>query len=96
MGKTDKIVQKIRDVGLKVHMQLLSNDEGVDGFSWTPEELTAVREEMDALLDRYPRITSYNVCYTKLLRNARLVGGDLGIDSIDVLEMVVMVRNNFV
>jgi organic radical activating enzyme len=32
IGKTEQIVKKIRDVGLKVHMQLLSNDEGVDGF----------------------------------------------------------------
>jgi len=28
------VIKRIADVGLKVHLQLLSNDEGVDGFSW--------------------------------------------------------------
>ena len=32
IGKTERIIRKISDAGLKVHMQLLSNDEGVDGF----------------------------------------------------------------
>ncbi len=46
IGKTDRIIRKIRDVGLKVHMQLLSNDDGVDGFFWKPEELV----EMDTVI----------------------------------------------
>jgi len=29
------VIRRIADAGLKVHMQLLSNDEDVDGFSWT-------------------------------------------------------------
>ena len=55
LGQTEKIIRKIKDVGLKVHMQLLSNDEGVDGFSWKPEELTDIRAEMDTMLDRLSR-----------------------------------------
>ena len=31
IGKIERIIRKIRDVGLKVHMQLLSNDEAVAG-----------------------------------------------------------------
>ena len=54
IGKIDRVIRKIRDVGLKVHMQLLSNDEGVDGFSWKPEQLQALQVEMDAMLDNYP------------------------------------------
>ncbi len=53
LGKTEHIIKKIKDVGLKVHMQLLSNDEGVDGFTWQPEELVAIREEFDSMLDTY-------------------------------------------
>jgi hypothetical protein len=34
LGKTEPVIKRIADVGLKVHLQLLSNDEGVDGFSW--------------------------------------------------------------
>ena len=54
IGQIERIIRKIRDVGLKVHMQLLSNDEGVDGFSWTPEQLADVRAEMDEMLDALP------------------------------------------
>ncbi len=49
-------------MGLKVHMQLLSNDEGVNGFSWQPEELAAIRAEMDAMLAAYPD-TVISCCY---------------------------------
>ena len=36
IGKIYRIIRKIRYTGLKVHLQLLSNDEGVYGFSWEP------------------------------------------------------------
>ena len=39
LGRTERVIRQIADAGLKVHMQLLSNDEGVDGFSWTPSQL---------------------------------------------------------
>ena len=57
MGKTERIIKKIRDAGLKVHMQLLSNDEGVDGFHWQPEELEQIRLEMDQVLSHYDGVT---------------------------------------
>jgi len=63
LGKTEKIIRKIKDVGLKVHMQLLSNDEGVDGFSWQRDELIAIRAEMDAMLDEYGGIRREAVSY---------------------------------
>ena len=47
VGKIEPVIRRISDVGLKVHLQLLSNDEGVDGFSWKPEELRDLRFEMD-------------------------------------------------
>ena len=50
IGKTEHIIRRIEGVGLKVHMQLLSNDEGVDGFSWKPEELKDIRSEMGRTL----------------------------------------------
>ncbi len=78
LGKTDKIVQKIKDVGLKVHMQLLSNDEGVDGFSWTPEELTAIREEMDDLLDRYPQTVISSKYYHRIITTGTMLDRPFG------------------
>ncbi|RPH87330.1 MAG: radical SAM protein, partial [Deltaproteobacteria bacterium] len=34
VGKIERVIKRIADVGLKVHLQLLSNDESVDGFYW--------------------------------------------------------------
>ncbi len=54
IGRIESIIRRIADAGLKVHLQLLSNDEGVEGFSWTDEWLRDIRDEMDIMLDRYP------------------------------------------
>jgi MoaA/NifB/PqqE/SkfB family radical SAM enzyme len=78
IGKTEKIVRKIRDVGVKVHMQLLSNDEGVDGFHWGPRELQAVREEMDLMLDKYPDTVISSKYYHKIITSGEMLGRKFG------------------
>jgi hypothetical protein len=78
IGRTERIVRKIRDVGLKVHMQLLSNDEGVSGFSWKPEELTAIRAEMDGLLDAYPETLISSKYYHEIITTGKMLGRPFG------------------
>lgn len=78
IGKTERIIRKIRDVGLKVHMQLLSNDEGVDGFSWTTDELEAVRQEMDDVLDRYPETVVSCKYYHQIISTGMMLGRRFG------------------
>jgi MoaA/NifB/PqqE/SkfB family radical SAM enzyme len=78
IGKTEKIVRKIRDVGVKVHMQLLSNDEGVDGFHWGPQDLQAVREEMDLMLDKYPDTVISSKYYHKIITSGEMLGRKFG------------------
>jgi MoaA/NifB/PqqE/SkfB family radical SAM enzyme len=78
LGQTEKIIRKVRDVGLKVHMQLLSNDEGVDGFFWKPEELVAVREEMDAMLDAYPETVISSKYYHQIITSGTMFGRPFG------------------
>ena len=78
IGKTEQVVRKIRDVGLKVHMQLLSNDEGVDGFSWTSDELEAVREEMDEMLERYPETVVSCKYYHEVISTGMMLGREFG------------------
>lgn len=78
IGKTERIIQKIQDAGLKVHMQLLSNDEGVNGFSWQPDELTAIREEMDAMLDRYPETVISSKYYHEIITTGKMLGRPFG------------------
>ncbi|BBO75365.1 hypothetical protein DSCW_27820 [Desulfosarcina widdelii] len=78
LGKTERIIRKIRDAGLKVHMQLLSNDEGVDGFSWQPEELEQIRQEMDEVLDRYPETVISSKYYHEIITTGKMMGRPFG------------------
>ncbi len=78
IGKTERVIGKIRDAGLKVHMQLLSNDEGVDGFSWQPEQLEAIRLEMDAMLDRYPDTVISSKYYHEIITTGKMLGRSFG------------------
>ncbi len=78
LGKTEKIIRKIADVGLKVHMQLLSNDEGVDGFSWQADELVAIRAEMDDMLDKYPRTVISSKYYHQIITTGRMLDRKFG------------------
>lgn len=80
IGQTERIVRKIRDVGLKVHMQLLSNDEGVDGFSWEPAQLAAIRAEMDAMLDGYPDTVISSKYYHEIITTGTMLGRRFGWD----------------
>jgi hypothetical protein len=78
IGKTERIVRKIRDAGLKVHMQLLSNDEGVDGFFWQPEELEAIRWEMDDVLDKYTDTVVSCKYYHQIITTGEMLGRKFG------------------
>ena len=78
LGKTEQIIKKIRDIGLKVHMQLLSNDEGVDGFFWKPEELKDLRSEMDDMLDKYPDAVISSKYYHEIITTGKMLGRKFG------------------
>lgn len=78
IGKTDRIIRKIRNVGLKAHMQLLSNDEGVDGFFWRPEELLEIRQEMDDMLDKYPDTVISSKYYHEIITTGVMLGRPFG------------------
>ncbi|MEJ2642865.1 MAG: 4Fe-4S cluster-binding domain-containing protein [Desulfosarcinaceae bacterium] len=78
IGKTERVIQKIANAGLKVHLQLLSNDEEVDGFSWTAEELVDIRSEMDAMLDAYPRTVISSKYYHEVICTGLMQGRRFG------------------
>ena len=78
LGKIERVIRKIHAAGLKVHMQLLSNDEGVDGFSWKPEELVDVRAEMDAMLDAYPETVVSSKYYHQIITTGEMLGRPFG------------------
>ena len=80
IGKTERIIRKINEAGLKVHMQLLSNDEGVDGFSWTPQQLADIRTEMDAMLDAYPSAVISSKYYHEIITTGKMLGRRFGWD----------------
>ncbi len=78
VGYTEKIIRRIADVGLKVHLQLLSNDEGVEGFSWEDRQLQDIRIEMDEMLDRYPQTMISCKYYHEIITTGRMLGRTFG------------------
>lgn len=78
VGKIEPVIKRIADVGLKVHLQLLSNDEGVDGFSWREEELRDLRFEMDEMLDRYPSTVISCKYYHEVITTGKMMGRTFG------------------
>jgi MoaA/NifB/PqqE/SkfB family radical SAM enzyme len=78
VGKTERIIKKIDSIGLKVHMQLLSNDEGVDGFHWKKEELKDIRDEMDDMLDKYPNTVISCKYYHEIITTGEMLGRKFG------------------
>lgn len=78
VGYTEKIIKRIADVGLKVHLQLLSNDEGVEGFSWEDQQLQDIRIEMDEMLDRYPQTVISCKYYHEIITTGRMLGRTFG------------------
>jgi len=78
VGKIEPVIRRIRDVGLKVHMQLLSNDEGVDGFSWTESQLQDVRLEMDDALEHFPETVISSKYYHEIITTGRMLDRPFG------------------
>ena len=78
VGKIEPVIRRIVDVGLKVHLQLLSNDEGVDGFSWRDGELRDLRFEMDEMLDHYPQTVISSKYYHEVITTGMMLGRRFG------------------
>jgi len=78
VGRTERIIKKINDVGLKVHLQLLSNDEGVDGFFWEEEQLNDIRSEMDDMLDMYPETVISSKYYHRIITTGKMLDRNFG------------------
>jgi MoaA/NifB/PqqE/SkfB family radical SAM enzyme len=78
VGRIEFIIRRIADAGLKVHLQLLSNDEGVEGFSWTDERLRDIRDEMDIMLDRYPNTVISSKYYHEIITTGQMLGRSFG------------------
>lgn len=78
LGRVETMVRRIREVGVKVHFQLLSNDEGVGGFNWQPQNLHDLRQEMDGLLEAYPDTVISSRYYHEIITTGRMLGRSWG------------------
>jgi len=74
-------------------MQLLSNDEGVDGFSWTPQQLADIRTEMDAMLDAYPAAVISSKYYHEIITTGKMLGRRFGWDQCPSVTLPLDHRN---
>ena len=78
VGRVERMTRKVADVGLKVHYQLLSNDEGVQGFAWNEDLLRRLRNELDTMLDRYPETVISSRYYHQVLTTGKMLGRPFG------------------
>jgi MoaA/NifB/PqqE/SkfB family radical SAM enzyme len=78
VGHTERVIKKIKACGLKVHLQLLSNDEDVDGFHWNESQLKDIRVEMDDMLDKYPGTVISSKYYHKIITTGKMMGRSFG------------------
>lgn len=78
IGRVEETVRRIRDVGVKVHFQLLSNDEGADGFSWQDNQLAELRHELDELLGRYADTVISSRYYHQIVTTGQMLGRSFG------------------
>ncbi len=78
VGRVEPMVARIRDIGVKVHFQLLSNDEGAEGFAWTPSMLGDLRGELDDLLERYPDTVISSRYYHQVICTGEMLGRPFG------------------
>jgi organic radical activating enzyme len=78
VGRIGQVIRKIDDVGLKVHLQLLTNDEQVDGYSWTEEKMRDVRAEMDEMLECYPQTLISCKYYHEIITTGKMMGRSFG------------------
>ncbi len=78
IGSTERVIKRIAGAGLKAHMQLLSNDEGVNGFYWKEDELKDIRAEMDEMLDRYPETVISSKYYHEIITTGKMLGRPFG------------------
>jgi len=78
VGRVEEMTRKVADLGLKIHFQLLSNDDHVPDYDWTPELLGSVREEMDELLERYPETVVSCKYYHQVITTGEMLGRKWG------------------
>lgn len=78
LEQVEPVTKKIEDAGLRVHYQLFSNDQGVEGFDWTEDEYNRARDVMDDMLEKYPRVVVSSKYYHKVLTTQTMLGRRFG------------------
>jgi len=78
LHQVEDVTKKIRDVGLRVHYQLFSNDQNVEGFDWTPDEYARARDTFDQMLETYPEVVISSKYYHQVLTTQQMLGRRFG------------------
>jgi MoaA/NifB/PqqE/SkfB family radical SAM enzyme len=74
----ETVTRKIGDAGLRVHYQLFSNDQGVEGMDWTEDSYKEVRDRMDEMLETYPQVVVSSRYYHRVLTTQTMLGRRFG------------------
>lgn len=78
IGKMEQVIRKIKDAGLKVHAELLSNDENIEGLSWTDVTLREIQTEMDGMLEMFPGTFLSSRYYHRVITTGEMMGRQWG------------------
>ena len=78
IGQMETVTKKIEEAGLRVHYQLFSNDQGEEGMDWTEDLYKEVRDNMDAMLEKYPHVVISSRYYHQVLTTQTMLGRRFG------------------
>ena len=78
INQMEAVTKKIEDAGLRVHYQLFSNDQGEEGMDWTEDLYKEVRDNMDAMLEKYPHVVISSNYYHQVLTTQMMLGRRFG------------------
>jgi MoaA/NifB/PqqE/SkfB family radical SAM enzyme len=93
-GKINSIVNKINKVGLKVHFELLSNDENIEELRWTEDKLQKLRVEMDEALDNFTGCVISTKYYHKIITSREMMGRKWGWEECPSISLPFDTRQN--
>ena len=78
LDQVETVTKKIEDAGLRVHYQLFSNDQHVEGFDWTRDEYARARDVMDEMLEKHPHVVVSSHYYHQVLTTQKMLGRKFG------------------
>ncbi len=76
----ETMIIKVRDIGLKIHIQLLCSNNKNDEYDWSSEKLKDIRTILDEMLDKYPETYISTKYFNRVLTSRKMLERIFGHD----------------